>query len=164
MSIQESENRIKSPEERGVEESEEIIFEEDFDIVPKGSAQNSFGLKQALFYSLVLILMGTAGYGLGRLSKLEEPSMPVVITDGKGSQDKTQGSSSSDGNSQIDTKGEVQGVENGIVIGSKNGSKYHYPYCAGAQNILEENKITFSSIEEARAAGYLPAANCKGLK
>ena len=40
----------------------------------------------------------------------------------------------------------------------------YYPWCAGAKQISEKNKITFASTEEARAKGYTPAANCKGLK
>jgi len=51
----------------------------------------------------------------------------------------------------------------GTVVASKNGSKYHLPSCSGAKQINEVNKIVFASAEEARAAGYTPAANCKGL-
>lgn len=51
-----------------------------------------------------------------------------------------------------------------IVVGSKNGAKYHYPWCAGAKQISEQNLIIFDSISEARSKGYTPAANCKGLK
>ncbi len=50
------------------------------------------------------------------------------------------------------------------VVASKSGKKYHYPWCAGAKQIAEKNKITFKNIGEARSAGYLPASNCKGLK
>jgi len=48
-------------------------------------------------------------------------------------------------------------------VASKNGTKYHYPWCPGAQSIKEENKIWFSTKEEAEKAGYQPASNCKGL-
>jgi len=51
----------------------------------------------------------------------------------------------------------------GAYVGSRNGSKYHFPWCPGAQQIKEENKVWFSSVEEAQKAGYTPAANCKGL-
>ena len=34
----------------------------------------------------------------------------------------------------------------------------------GRLSIIEKNKIWFGSIEDARKAGYTPAANCKGLK
>jgi len=48
-------------------------------------------------------------------------------------------------------------------VASKNGSVYHYPWCPGAQQIKEENKIYFDSKEEAEKAGYRPAKNCPGL-
>ena len=48
-------------------------------------------------------------------------------------------------------------------VASKSGSAYHFPWCSGAQRIKEENKIYFSSKEEAEKAGYHPAGNCKGL-
>ena len=66
----------------------------------------------------------------------------------------------------IDNKqgsGDIENAEGG-VIASKNGTKYHYPWCSGAQTMKEENKIFFESIAAARAAGYLPAGNCSGLE
>ena len=53
-------------------------------------------------------------------------------------------------------------VQEGVVV-SKNGSKYHYPWCSGAQRIKEENKIIFENKEEAEKSGYEPASNCPGL-
>lgn len=50
------------------------------------------------------------------------------------------------------------------VVGSRNGGKYHYPWCSGAKQIKDSNLIYFNTIDEARALGYLPAKNCKGLK
>jgi hypothetical protein len=50
------------------------------------------------------------------------------------------------------------------LVGSKNGTKYHLVTYPGAKQIKEENKVYFDSIESARAAGYTPAANCKGLE
>lgn len=51
----------------------------------------------------------------------------------------------------------------GKIVGSKNGSKYHYPWCQGAERIKEENKVWFATAAEAKRAGYTPAANCPGL-
>lgn len=48
-------------------------------------------------------------------------------------------------------------------VASKNSDVYHYPWCPGAQRIKEENKVYFSSKEEAEKAGYRPAKNCPGL-
>lgn len=60
--------------------------------------------------------------------------------------------------------GQAPLVKPGQVVASKNGTKYHLPTCPGAKQISDKNKITFNSAEEARAAGYSPASNCKGLK
>ncbi len=53
-------------------------------------------------------------------------------------------------------------VEGGYVA-SKNGTKYHLPWCGGAKRILEQNKVWFATKQEAVAAGYAPAANCPGI-
>ena len=52
----------------------------------------------------------------------------------------------------------------GMLVASKSGAKYHFPWCAGASQIAEKNKIWFDSYVEAQTAGYTPASNCKGLK
>lgn len=51
----------------------------------------------------------------------------------------------------------------GQVAASKNGTKYFLPWCGGAKQISEANKIWFASNKAAEDAGYKPAANCKGL-
>lgn len=51
----------------------------------------------------------------------------------------------------------------GQYVASKSGSRYYLPWCSGASRIKEENKVWFASKEEAEAAGYTPALNCKGL-
>ena len=50
-----------------------------------------------------------------------------------------------------------------VLVASKKGRKYHLPECPGAQRIAQENKIYFSTKEEAEETGYQPAANCPGL-
>lgn len=47
------------------------------------------------------------------------------------------------------------------VVASVNGTKYHYPWCPGASQIKEQNKIVFESVIEAQAAGFVLAGNCK---
>ena len=51
----------------------------------------------------------------------------------------------------------------GQIVASKSGTKYYLPSCAGADRISEANRVKFSSVADAVAAGYAPAANCKGL-
>lgn len=150
MSIKEKKEEIKSSE------IEESILEEEFDLVPIG-AKNKVLSDKDTFINLGLILLAVlAAYGLGRLHYYEgNTSVPVKIINPVKQE-------------QI-TVPEVKGVSaelesQGEVVASKSGTKYHYPWCSGAKQISEKNKITFPSIEEARKAGYTPATNCKGLK
>jgi len=106
--------------------------------------------RPALVFSGLMILVAFASFGLGRLSVIEEYKMPVVIDDVKLS------AKASAGNTRVND-------QNGMVVASKNGNKYHFPWCSGAARISEANKIWFASIGEARAKGYTPASNCKGL-
>ena len=108
-----------------------------------------------LFVVLLIVLIGLMSFGLGRLSALEKERIPVRIIDPV-----AQRASVLEQNSNGNTS---DTVSSGSFVGSKNGSKYHFPWCSGAQRIKEENKIWFSTKEEAERAGYTPAANCPGL-
>lgn len=119
-----------------------------------------------VFYGSIIILVAIASFGLGRLSKIEGGREPVRI---EGAQLITEPKSesgpikqSSQGASVIlsTKKPEPQDTQ---LVGSKNGTKYHYPWCAGASQISEQNKIYFTSKADAEAKGYTPASNCKGL-
>ena len=109
-------------------------------------------LKGDGFIIIVIILVACASFGLGRLSMFygQKGALEIVYPEENGAEEQT---------------GLVLGAEatGGQYVASKSGSKYHFPWCAGAQSIKEENKIWFDSKEEAMAAGYAPAANCKGL-
>lgn len=104
----------------------------------------------------VIILVGFAGFGLGRLSLIDEQKTPVSIEYAEMAPANVL-SSISDSENQVTIAG------GGLLVGSKNGSKYHFPWCSGAQRMKEKNKIWFASKEEAQSAGYEPAKNCKGL-
>ena len=111
--------------------------------------------KEDIFIIAVIILVGFGGFGLGRLSKLYEEKIPVVIENAV-----TSGSTFAGGEETIQEL-DAQGAKN--FVASVSGAKYHLPWCPGANTIKEENKIWFESEDEARAAGYSPAGNCKGL-
>lgn len=118
--------------------------------------------KSDIFIVLVIILVALISFGLGRLSKIRENKVPVTIENLGASMINSQGNSVQ--NDQDIKSNQIQiNSSQGILVGSKNGTKYHFPWCSGAQRIKEENKIWFSSKEEAEKAGYTPAANCKGL-
>lgn len=52
----------------------------------------------------------------------------------------------------------------GKYVGSKNSNKYHLPDSAAAKRIKEENKIWFSSRQDAERQGYQPGASVKKEK
>jgi hypothetical protein len=51
----------------------------------------------------------------------------------------------------------------GQYVASKNGTKFYLPWCGGAKAIKNANKVWFATKADAIAAGYEPAANCKGI-
>lgn len=67
----------------------------------------------------------------------------------------------------IDTSAAVYeakvGEEDKNFVASISGTKYHLPTCSGAKRIKEENKIWFSTKEDAELSGYDPAGNCPGI-
>lgn len=114
--------------------------------------------RSELYTIALIILIGFAGFGLGRLSLIEENKEDVKI-------EFPEYLSASVLNGQKTDK-EITStiITQGLIVASKNSSKYHYPWCSGGKSISEQNKIYFDSIEEALKAGYTPAKNCKGLK
>ncbi len=117
-----------------------------------------------LFTVFVIVLIGFAGFGLGKLSSLEKKREPIIINKALNS-------------IPLETKVEIpmgatvsakamiaSEKAQGLLVASKTGKKYHFPWCAGATQIADKNKIWFSSYEEAQKAGYTKASNCKGLE
>ena len=49
-----------------------------------------------------------------------------------------------------------------VFVGSKNSNKYHLPGCRYAKRIKPENIVCFSSAEDAKNKGYVPASCCVG--
>jgi endonuclease YncB( thermonuclease family)/methylphosphotriester-DNA--protein-cysteine methyltransferase len=52
----------------------------------------------------------------------------------------------------------------GTIIGTRNSKKYHRPDCAGYRDMAEKNRVFFSTVAEAEAAGYTRAGNCPEQK
>ncbi len=105
-------------------------------------------LKDDRLFTMLLFGLGVvAAFGLGRLAERAalSPTSPIPAA------------------SVVVNEPESTEILEQVVVASKNGTKYHLPWCAGAQQMKPENMIEFASIGEAEAAGYTPAANCKGL-
>ena len=93
---------------------------------------------------LLIVLVGVVNFSLGRLSRLSEPP-PVLMRMSPVSKD-------------------MPRIPGGLVVGSRSGSVYHFPWCPGAETMKESNKVWFKDEEAARKAGYSPAKNCPGLE
>lgn len=94
---------------------------------------------------ILVVLVGFASFGLGRLSASEDSRRMVSIR-------------------QTETTEMKPMAIGGQVVASRTGKAYHFPWCPGATSMKETNKIWFKDEEAARSAGYAPAANCEGLK
>lgn len=106
---------------------------------------------------LIVMLTGALSFGLGRLSAGPEHSAAAALYTVAPPETGTtaQGIAAEEPVSAV--------AEQGAYVASKNGSVYHLPWCSGAKRIRDENKVWFDTKTEAEAAGYRPAANCKGL-
>lgn len=120
--------------------------------------------REEVLLSLIVLLVALGAFGLGRLS-VKEQKEPIRIIE---PQEKESMSASPSlrvsPQTQTASVSAVATKQGGEVIASKNGSVYHFPWCAGAQKMKEENKVIYASAAEAKAAGLRPAANCPGLE
>lgn len=120
----------------------------------------SFLLNDQLFYGIIVILVALASFGLGRASVAEVgENLP---------QNELSLASEPRANRPVVEATSVTEMAKpaapGALVASKSGTKYHVETCPGAKQIKEENKIFFTSVIEAEAAGYKPAANCPELQ
>lgn len=112
------------------------------------------------YYNLLIILLvGLIFFFLGYISALEQRHNPIEIKYTNPSQSATL----IQGSIPRAYLGMGEGVESGEVIGSKSGKKYYFPWCGTVKRIKPENQVHFSSIEEAKKAGFTAGGNCKGL-
>ena len=94
----------------------------------------------------MVFLVAFGAFGLGRLSALESARPPVSIT-----------------TAPILEK--PQGIyPGGQYVASVTGSVYYFPWCGGGKNIPPDMQIWFPTATSAKAAGYQPAKNCKGMQ
>lgn len=110
--------------------------------------------EKEIFYPLFILCVAIISYCLGRISIIEKKREPLLIIPSSATSSLLIPSGAS---------GERES-QAALLVGSKNGSKYHFPWCSGASRIAEANKVYFKSLEEAKAKGYTPASNCPGLE
>lgn len=120
--------------------------------------------KNLLFFMgilLVGILAFESGFLRGKLSRSAEPLVisipavaePQIIT---GAAQDGGGGSFTGVESIVKTTGGKQGTVNCPLVGSRNSNLYHLTTCAVAKRIKPENKVCFTSKEDAEKRGYRP--------
>lgn len=115
-----------------------------------------------IFRVILFLLLVAIGYLFGRLYVLEgERRAELRVIDAS----EKQGVLVSGNGTTIKP---LTAISNSVPVGmqyvaSRNGRVFHLPWCPGVKRIKEENKIWFSSREEALARGLQPAANCEGI-
>lgn len=166
MSISQFRNKIN------ISSPADPTTEETFSYDKEGNVSSTswrITLVKKLFLSLTIILVATLSFGIGRLSVVGDRK-PITIEYDEALVSNPQFPSS---NQSLINKDQTASVINTVekinspsvtdntVIVSKNGLRYHYLHCGSGNRIKEENKIVFRTPEDAEAAGYTLAANCK---
>jgi hypothetical protein len=136
------------------------------------SFRANFEVKEDVFIVLVIILVGLAGFGLGKLSALEKGREPVKIKPAQFTAIISNATTTHVSLPVISpiiapaSAAAMIAVENakGLLVAAKGGTKYYFPWCSGVSRIKEENMVWFDSYEQAQMAGYSAAANCPNLK
>lgn len=103
----------------------------------------------ALMDIVTLVSVGVIAFVLGQHSAMRDIPSPLVH----------------DTSARIERmepeKGGLQIPPAGKIVASRNGKRWHYLWCPGAETISEKNKRYFKSEVDAEKAGYSRAANCK---
>ncbi len=107
--------------------------------------------KERIFVVILIILVGTASFGLGRLSIEEGNKTPIRIENFASTTSEVVADSS---------LGQGSAFSASMVLASKTGTSYYYPSCSGAKRITDKNKITFPSAKEAEAFGLHIGPGC----
>lgn len=134
----------------------------------KSSIEGAPDLPKDVFVVGIVILVGIAGFAMGRLSAVIDPNQQTLRV----LFDTPKGVSSNHAIMTFSGAGEKISAEEPpplsagtekMYVASKNGSTYYLPWCSGVARIKDENKIWFATKEDAEARGLRPAANCKGI-
>jgi hypothetical protein len=106
----------------------------------------------------IIIVVGIGSFLLGRMSKSTPDTQ--VIEDIPDTIPKNSANSVLSEENSTSTK-IAQNSQNGAFIASKNGTKYYPNGCSGINKIKVENRINFTTEQEALASGRTKSSTCK---
>jgi hypothetical protein len=160
MNVQDILYKIKSRMAvRAPQGGETVSFDEQGHI--RGSKTKNF-----LFWGMVLVLVATFFFGVGRLTAItRRPEVKVTFDPTLAGLTLIEASSTQGSSKNVQTINNATVInsavskKDGSVFASSKGKKYYYTGCKST--IVEKNKITFASKELAESAGYTLAVTCK---
>jgi hypothetical protein len=103
---------------------------------------------------IIVILVGLVSFELGRLSKENGSSGIKILSAQAGSQIAT----------DVELPVSVRSTsvaDNKTFFASSKGSKYYSLGCSAGKTIKQENRVYFTTGEEAQAAGYTLSTSCR---
>ncbi|MDQ3245121.1 MAG: hypothetical protein M3P22_02150 [bacterium] len=114
---------------------------------------------------MIVILVGLASFGLGRLSKettstgikIQNTDYPDLKIEARAGDASVVGVSS---NTQKSVS-ESPSLKSGNFLASKRGKKYYPISCSAGKSIKQENRIYFETREDAEHKGYSISGSCK---
>jgi len=119
---------------------------------------------QDILIVIIVILVGLGSFELGRLSK-DNDSGNIKIDYPSQNLNQTENQSASPILSQnekiIKTSATIQNLNGKNFFASNKGTKYYSIGCSAGNNLKPENRIYFTSREEAEKAGYELSSGCK---
>ena len=107
---------------------------------------------------IIVILVGLGSFELGRLSKGSDSSGIKIEYSGQ------TGISEANAISSINSLEKVSVAENSAgknFFASNRGTKYYSIGCSGGKTIKQENRVYFSTREEAEKEGYELSSSCR---
>ena len=114
----------------------------------------------------IVILVGLGSFGLGRLSKnnnpenvgvkIEYPAQEANVLDAMADY-----AEKGDNGAVKIKNGSKPDLVNNNFFASKKGKKYYSIGCFAGKTIKEENKIYFSTEKDAQSSGYSKSTSCK---
>ncbi len=124
--------------------------------------------EQKVLFVLAIFLVAAASFQAGKISQetIKPPEIKLSVnnqgpTNPAEEKAKVLGEAIQRKNIETESKDAgLTGEENCALIGSKNSDKYHKPTCSWATKIKADNRVCFSSEEEAKKKGYVPAGCC----
>ena len=112
---------------------------------------------------LIVILVGLGSFELGRLSKENNSTGLKIIYPEKNQEANVSSSFSNISGEVVQSEVETQNASflNKNFFASKSGTKYYGVGCSAGKSIKQENRIYFTTGEEAEGAGYELSSSCR---